>query len=282
MPSPFPQFTRLYPEALKQVAACLSNSKLPILEEIALRFCYALENKTLDLKNGDERLFLSDLLSKTTSEMFAMIGTMRNGALIPAYHHTRSILELYSALEHIYCVPAKQERKLKKYIEFKNVAKYLHYRKRKHLLTDGQITSQDFSDSCPISKEEFDELQKCVPAWIRIWKLRQQGPEVIQYWHYPATIQGLFESSDSTKTFWTSYESICHATHLSPLGSGLTTGNLLIGFPKSENGYDYKKINYPIICSIVAARAITNFLHTTVTAGTIEGVLKYGINDLHN
>lgn len=282
MPSPFPQFMTLYPEALKQIAACLSKSKLPILEDIALRFCYALENKTLDLKNGDERHFLSDLLTKTTSEMFALIGAMRNGALIPTYHHTRSILELYAALEHIYCVPAKQERKLKKYIEFKNLAKYLHYSKRKQLLAARQITTQEFSESCPISQEEFDELQKCVPAWNRIWKLTHQDLEVIQYWHHPATIQGLFESSAITKTFWASYENICHATHLSPLGLGLTTGNLLIGFPKSENGYDYKKINYPIIYSIIAALAITAFLQSTVTAGTIEGVLKYGIDDLHN
>lgn len=54
---PFPQFIKLYPEALKQVNACLGNSKLPILEEIALRFCYALENKSLDLKSGNERIF---------------------------------------------------------------------------------------------------------------------------------------------------------------------------------------------------------------------------------
>jgi hypothetical protein len=179
-------------------------------------------------------------------------------------------------------VPAKQERKLKKYVEFKNVAKYLHYRKMTHLLTAEQITRQDFLDSCPISKEEFDELQKCVPAWNHIWKLKHQDPEVIQYWHYPATIQGLFESSDITKTFWSSYENICHATHLSPLGIGLTAGHLLIGFPKSENGYDYKKINYPIIYSIVAAQAITDFLQTTVHAGTVEGVLRHSIDDLRN
>lgn len=174
MSPPFPQFIKLYPEALKQVNACLGNSKLPILEEIALRFCYALESKSLGLKSGNERIFLSDLLTKTTSEMFAMIGTMRNGALIPAYHHTRSILELYSALEHIYCVPPKRERTLEKYVEFKSVAKYLHYRERKKLFEAGQISSQDFSESCPISQEEFSELQKCIPNWNRIWRLKKR------------------------------------------------------------------------------------------------------------
>jgi Family of unknown function (DUF5677) len=280
MSPPFPQFIKLYPEALRQVNACLGNSKLSILEEIALRFCYALESKSLDLKTGNERIFLSDLLTKTTSEMFAMIGTMRNGALIPAYHHTRSILELYSALEHIYCVPTKRKRKLEKYVEFKSVAKYLHYRERKKLFAAGQISSQDFSESCPISQEEFSELQKCIPNWNRIWKLEQKDPDAIQHWHYPATIQGLFESSDFTKTCWATYENICHATHLSPLGLGLTAGLLLVGFPKNENGYDYKKINYPIIYSILTAQSIADFLQTTVKTGSIEGVLNYGVDYL--
>lgn len=179
MSSPFPQYIKLYPEALKLVNDCLGNSKLPVLEEIALRFCHAIESKSLDLKSGNEHTFLSDLLTKATSEMFALIGVMRNGALIPAYHHTRSILELYSALEHIYCVLPKRERKLEKYVEFKSVARYLHYRERKRLFDAGQISTQDFSESCPVSQEEFSELQKCIPNWNRIWKLKQNDPVVI-------------------------------------------------------------------------------------------------------
>ncbi len=73
MSSPFPQYIKLYPEALKLVNDCLGNSKLPILEEIALRFCHAIESKSLDLKSGNEHTFLSDLLTKATSEMFAII-----------------------------------------------------------------------------------------------------------------------------------------------------------------------------------------------------------------
>ena len=77
------------------------------------------------------------------------------------------------------------------------------------------------------------------------------------------------------------YEYICHATHLSPLGLGLTTGHLLIGFPKNENRYNYK-INYPIIYSILTAQWIAAFLQATVKAGSIEGVLNYGVDDLRN
>lgn len=85
-----------------------------------------------------------------------------------------------------------------------------------------------------------------------------------------------------TKMCWGTYGNICHATHLSPLGLGLSAGNLIIGFPKNENGYDYKKINYPIIYSILTAQFIAHFLQNTVKAGTIEGVLNYSIDDLSN
>jgi|CXWL01.1.fsa_nt_gi hypothetical protein len=153
MSPPFPQFIKLYPEALKEINACLGNSKLPILEEIALRFCYALENKSLDLKSGNERIFLSDLRTRTTSEMFAMIGTMRNGALIPAYHHTRSILELYSALEHIYCVPPKRDRKLEKYVEFKSVRNIRTTAKGRNYLEQDKSQAKTFQKAVRFRKK---------------------------------------------------------------------------------------------------------------------------------
>lgn len=83
-----------------------------------------------------------------------------------------------------------------------------------------------------------------------------------------------------TKMCWGTYENICHVTHLSPLGFGLSAGNLLIGFPKNENGYDYKKINSPIGYSILIAQMIADFLQDTVKAGTIEGVLNHSFDDL--
>ncbi len=273
MSIPFAEFKKLYPEALKQAGDCLSKTKLSILEEIALRFCHALEEHSLDLKQGKERVFLSDLLTKTTNELFALIGTLRYGAFLSSYHHTRSIFELYAALEHVYCVPSKVARKLEKYVEYKEIAKFLHYRDRKRLLSTGHISEKDFLDSCAISEKEFQDLAARVSNWNRIWKLKDQDPASIKNWHHPAAIENLFRSSESTKPFWQAYESICHITHLSPLSAGLTEGNLLIGFPRNNNGYDYKKINFPIVYCILASQAIAAFLQSTVQTGLMDGVL---------
>lgn len=160
------------------------------------------------------------------------------------------------------------------------MAKYLHYRERKRLFDAGQISIRDFSETCSISEEEFNELHKRIHNWNRIWKLEQKDPDVIQHWHYPATIQGLFESSGTTRMCGATYENICHATHLSPFGLGLSAGNLIIGFPRNENGYDYKKINSPISFSILTGQLLADFLRSTVKAGIIEGVSDYSIDDL--
>jgi hypothetical protein len=269
-PIPFSEYIAGYPKALSSFIECLHQSKLQILEQIALRFSHALEGKTLDLKAGNERAFLSDILVKTTTEMFAIIGVLRNGAFLPAYHHTRSIFELYAALEYVYSDPAKCERRLEKYVEYRNVARFLHYRDYKRQLSEGKNNGMD----CAVAEIEFNELKKREPEWKRIWKLKKLGPEVIEKWHHPATIKQLFEASEAIQNFWISYENACHVTHFSPLGIRLT-GLLLIGFPKSNNRYDYRKINMPIVYSILVAQAIVGFLHSSVKVGLIEGVLNY-------
>jgi hypothetical protein len=87
--------------------------------------------------------------------MFALIGTLRYGAFLSSYHHTRSIFELYAALEHMYCVPTKRERRLEKYVEYKEIAKFLHYRDKKRLLSAGQITEKDSSIAAQYRRRNF-------------------------------------------------------------------------------------------------------------------------------
>lgn len=282
MNTPYHEYAKGYPKAIASIAACLADSHLAKLEAIALRFAHALEENTLDLKQGNEREFLCDILVQATNEMFAMIGCLRNGALLPSYHHTRSVLELYASLEHVYCAPAKRERKLEKFVEYPNVSKYLHSHSWQQQLSKGEITNDQFIQGCAISQNEFNDLKKRLTKWQRIWKLKDADPDIVKNWHYPATIRGLFESTAMTNDFWTTYEIVSHATHLSPLGRRLRGGQYLIGFPADSSGYDYKMINWPIVYSILASQAIVSCLHETVRAGLIEGVLVYKPNDLRS
>lgn len=114
-----------------------------------------------------------------------------------------------------------------------------------------------------------------LPEWQRIWKLDGSDPGCIQNWHHPATITGLFQSSEETKYLWDTYEMLCHATHLSPLGERVTGGHLLIGFPRDSSGFDYRKINQPIVGTILGAQRITICLHKIVKTGLLEGVLDW-------
>lgn len=275
MTKPYHEYAKDYPVALASIADCLSHSHLSRLENIVLRFAHAIEEKTLDLKDGNEREFLSAVLIKTTNEMFATVGSLRNGALLACHHHARSVLELFAALEHVYCNPSKRERKLEKFVEYPNVANYLHFRDWQRRLSKGEITKGQFVQGCKVSESEFQELGKRLPDWQRIWKLESTNPEVIQNWHYQATIEGLFESSAETKDLWDTYEILCHATHLSPLAKGVTGGHFLIGFPRDSSGFDYRKINRPIVGTILGAQRITIHLHEIVKAGLIEGVLDW-------
>lgn len=275
MAKPYHEYAKDYPVALAGITDCLSHSHLPRLENIALRFAHALEEKTLDLKDGNECEFLSAVLVKTTNEMFAAIGSLRNGALLACYHHARSVLELFAALEHVYCNPSKRERKLEKFVEYPNVARYLHYRDWRTRLSNGGATRDEFAQGCHVSGSRFQELEKMLPEWQRIWKLDGKDPDRIQNWHHQATINGLFQSSEETNDLLDTYEMLCHATHLSPLGERVTGGRLLIGFPRDSSGFDYRKINEPIVGTILGAQRITSCLHKIVKTGLIEGVLDW-------
>ena len=275
MTKPYHEYAKDYPAALASIADCLSRSHLSRLENIALRFAHAIEEKTLDLKDGNEREFLSAVLVKTTNEMFATVGSLRNGALLACYHHARSIIELCAALEHVYCIPSKRERKLEKFVEYPNVAKYLHYRDWQMRLSNGKVTKDEFAQGYNLSESEFKELEKNLPEWQLIWKLNDSDPFPIQNWHYPATIKNLFQSSEETKELWDTYEMFCHATHLSPLGERVTGGRFLIGFPRNGSNFDYRKINQAIIGTILSSQQITIRLHEVVKAGLIEGVLDW-------
>src|SRR5437899_7478530 len=114
-----------------------------------------------------------------------------------------------------------------------------------------------------------------LPEWQRIWKPHGSDPSLIQNWHYRATINDLFQSSKETKDLWDVYEMLCHATHLSPLGERVAGGDFLIGFPRDGDGFDYRKINQPIIGTILGAQQITIRLDEVVKAGLIEGVLDW-------
>lgn len=74
MVTPFGEFTNAYPKALASFEACLKGSYLPKLEAIALRFMHAVEEETVDLREGNEREFLSAVHVRATNEMFAMVG----------------------------------------------------------------------------------------------------------------------------------------------------------------------------------------------------------------
>ncbi len=275
MTKSFSEYAADYPRAMAIIADCLSRSYLPRLENIALRFSHALEEKILDLKAGNERVFLVAVLVKTVNEMLAVMGSLRNGALLSSYHHARSIHELFAALEHTYCAPSKRERKLEKFIEYPNVARYLHYLDWQRRLSGGEITEDEFKSGCKVSADAFHDLSKRLPEWKRIWKLKNADAKdirEIKNWHHPASIEGLFQSSEEAKRSWQIYEMICHATHLSPLGRNVTGGNYFIGFPRDGNGFDYGKINQPIAATILGAQKIAMCLHEKVNAGQIEGV----------
>jgi hypothetical protein len=265
----YSEYIKDYPAALAVIADCLNHSHLPRLENIALRFSHALDEKTLDLKDGHEREFLIAVLVKTVNEMFAAIGSLQHGALLASYHHARSIFELFASLEHVYSKPSKQERRLEKFHEYPKVAKYLHCRERQRQLPPSTVSKEQFAQGCHVTESQIEE-------WKRIWRLGSNDDlQKIRNWHHPATIENLFESSCETKEVFKDYVMVCHATHLSPLGNRVAGGHFLIGFPKREEGFNYVTINRPIDYTIIAAQRIAISLHGRVNASLIQGVLEW-------
>lgn len=269
------QYFADYPVALLAIQDYLAQSNLPRLEDVALRFTHALEEKLLDLKEGNEKIFLSALLTKATNEMFATVGALRNGGWLACHHHARAVVETFAALDHVYCTPLKKERKLRKFIEYDGLAKYQHYTEWKEKLEKNEITQKEFNQDCHVLEEQFEQLKTKIPDWEKIWKIEAKGLSKINNWHYSASIEGLFQSSENTRHLWPTYEMLCHATHISPLAMNMSESHLLIGFPRRGSQVDFKKLNQPINGTILGAQQIAICLSETVKAGLIEGVLDW-------
>lgn len=282
MPEQYSEYIKRYPIALDAIRDCLIKSHLPHLENVTLRLSHALEENILDLKDGNEKIFLTSVLVKTVNELFATIGSIKYGGLLACYHHSRSIFELLASLEHVYSNPSKRKRKLEKFIEYQYLARYLHYLSWKDRLSTGEITKEQFDHGCRVSEEDFRGLLKRISEWQRIWKIKGDDPDlsVIQNWHYPATIEGLFKSSTDSNGVWDTYELICHATHLSPLGERLTGGHFLMGFPRNGSDFDYQKINQAIDGAILGAQKVALCLYKKINAGLIQGIFDWVPGDV--
>ena len=273
----FTEYIEYYPEGLDKINECLRHSHLHYLENVALRFSHAIEEHVLDLKSGNENTFLIGILAKSVNEMFATIGSLRNGALNASFHHPRCLNELFATLEYVYSKSDKFKHRMEKYIEYPHFNMYKHFLYWKQKLAENKISEDEFGAGCKVSKKDFDNLKESWPKWQKLWKLKSKDADFskIQSWHFPASIKDLFHSTDRVKAVWETYEMICHATHFSPLGGRLAGGNALIGFPHSKNGFDYLHINKPIDLTILAAQNIAIILYEKIKAGLIEGVFEW-------
>lgn len=271
----YSEYSTTYQQVEGVLSAALKQTDFHKLEEATVRFLHAIECGTIKFERDEAIDFLQALLAKAANEAVGLLGCLRAGALNAAYHHTRALWELLAAGDYIYADGTKKTRRLQKFNQYQFLNRYLHYKHCSAKLLTNEISADDFERECPITAAEFVELETRVQSWRKIWGLKSTDSiDKIRNWHHPAVIENLFDHSINAKSFKWLYTIVCHATHLSPLGSRLAGGLFIIGFPQKKGEIDVDRVNSVIHGGLLALQKFAVFLSETANVGHIEGIVE--------
>lgn len=245
--SDFDQYVAEYRDALRKLDEGLQrNPAFRAIEKTALSLGFLYDTNDLGIEGtDDEKLVVNVLIAKTAIECFALVGSMKNGSLAGAIHHSRSLMEIRAALNYLYEDPAKTPVRVARFLEWSKVAGYLRLARmraaRKAALErvegrkkDGLITQDEFD----AQKNEIDEIyadeeeslktvgaDSLTSAEIDEWKKLygadfEKKPEKLAAWHAGKGITQLVAELGPHEE--SLYDVACNATHVSPLGHRLS------------------------------------------------------------
>lgn len=217
------------------------QTRLRPLEELGVHLLHIFGTGQVVVPNNDAGSVLLALIVKLTNELFAFCGCMRAAALLGSYHHLRVLLELRAALHYLFGEVKDTPKRVSQFLEFERMAPWQRYRtlelaRDKGLrepASRGSITQDEFVRVNLVSQ---DRIAHATPDQIKIWMALWgfTNPDKLardqQHWH-EGGIRTLMLSLDPTGGQYRSYEVLCHATHISPLGHRLIGGPMqLLGF----------------------------------------------------
>lgn len=234
MDDEFAQYFASYPSALANIEKALrATTKIELLERLALKVAFCAERKKLPLPAAKSGAVFRTMLTKLSLETFAVIGCMRNGSAVGAFHHVRGLIELRAAFHYIYGDATTTAHRVERFAEWQYVAPYIHFKKLKMRLANGQMTQDDFDiESAPAMPFVTGVDAARLDNWTKLYGIDVAAkPTKLKEWYHGSTIADLIRALDSTGTLSAHYAVACNATHVSPLGHRLAGDTLkLIGW----------------------------------------------------
>jgi hypothetical protein len=178
---------------------------------------------------GAENDHKRQVLSKMCQELMAFVWCLNGGSLHGCFHHLRSIMEITATANYFFAggKAAKQQKRVKKYYEFKELSKYQLYHRLKIKLDDGKITQEEFDNECIIMPKDIESFtEERIQGWQDLWEPDSKDVLDIKNWHFPANIDNLVDNAEPE--YRSIYHNICHVVHVSPMGKGLAGQNLVL------------------------------------------------------
>jgi len=258
-----------YESFIERIKGPINKSKLPDLYCVLLQASFELdENKDLFSNNLLGR-FTSQLISKTLSEGWAIIGCYERAAFLSNYHHTRAALELIASYNWVTYKKDKTENRINKFFEFDNLFFYQLYLKYKD--------SQEKEDNLFLkyfTKAKIESLKSKIPIWIELYKPEGNNLLEVSNWHYAARIENIL-SEFPVRRLKMFYDEFSHATHFSPLSHKLGTENTVLGFPINLDK-DLSEFNKPIIIYLDSYEILLSLVNKSTGFNSKVKFPRYG------
>lgn len=234
----------------------LQDSDLPTLHCFLLQLTFAADRRDDLFDESTEHRFVQEVLSKQISEVYGLIGCLERGAFVAAHHHARASIELAAGLSYVFSKPAKIEKRLRKYFEFDELARFNVYMSLRDADRLGVIQDAETDEGAEFA-HRLEHWQGSVPEWVNLFGIKvdaDDDPEAlyeaqaealgrVRSWHHPANIENMLSGLGDVGNEKMIYGFMSHGTHLSPHTKYLA-GNTPIGLPLTEAGeIDFHLIN---------------------------------------
>lgn len=184
-----------------------------------------LEDNSSFFKQNNRRRFTGTLLASLLGECYAFIADIENGVLNPAYHHVRSAMELEITYNWVFYKENKIDKKIERYIEYRELRKFLEYEK--------SIESDSFIPKMNFPQERISNWNEKKDYWAELFEVEKDKLAKINSWHPKTTYDTMLDIFPQGSKVKKAYDYLSHMTHLSPLKEDFGV-NAILGLSINE------------------------------------------------
>lgn len=239
-PNTFDDYVRNSPRAGAAIAHALEQTTtFRSFDRWVLKVMWLHEQGAVVYPESAEGQIARGLIVKMVQECRALLACALAGSSLGTLHHARGVLETWACAHYIFADPASAPKHTARWVNFRQVFQYIHRRSLELALDAQQISQSQFDERCLVPPSATNVSPEQLREWERLYGVKPGELLKVKGWLQGRSYEQLLEAVDAALPtrleLAKQYGYFCHATHPSPLATGLLGGLKLC----DENGVNH-------------------------------------------